>query len=49
MAFAGDRGMELDLVTAAKATGLDDAATLLFSESNTRFLVEVPPVRRSRV
>ena len=29
-----------------KASGLDDAATLLFSESNTRFLVEVPREHR---
>lgn len=46
MAFAGDRGMELDISPLREATGLDDAATLLFSESNTRFLVEVPPAWR---
>jgi phosphoribosylformylglycinamidine synthase subunit PurSL len=47
MAFAGDLGIELDLGPLRKAAGIDDAATLLFSESNTRFLIEVPPSRRS--
>jgi phosphoribosylformylglycinamidine synthase len=46
MAFAGDRGMELDLSPLRSATGIDDLAVLLFSESNTRFLVEVPPAHR---
>ncbi len=46
MAFAGDLGLELDLSRLRKATGLDDATTLLFSESNTRFLLEVPPEHR---
>jgi phosphoribosylformylglycinamidine synthase subunit PurSL len=41
MAFAGGHGIELDISPAMKSAGLD-AATLLFSESNTRFLVEVP-------
>ena len=40
MAFAGEVGLDLNLASLAEATGLD-AATLLFSESNTRFLVEV--------
>ncbi|HVW01673.1 MAG TPA: phosphoribosylformylglycinamidine synthase subunit PurL [Planctomycetaceae bacterium] len=43
MAFAGELGLELDLAPAAKATGINEDAVLLFSESNTRFLVEVPP------
>lgn len=47
MAFAGDRGMELDLSPLRRTAGLDDAATLLFSESNTRFLMEVAPTRRA--
>jgi phosphoribosylformylglycinamidine synthase len=47
MAFAGDRGLELDLSSLRKATGLDDVTTLLFSESNTRFLMEVPPEHRA--
>ncbi len=46
MAFAGDRGLDLDLSPLRKANGLDDATTLLFSESNTRFLMEVPPEHR---
>jgi phosphoribosylformylglycinamidine synthase len=40
MAFAGDLGATLDLSALAASTGLSVAA-LLFSESNTRFLVEV--------
>jgi len=46
MAFAGDRGMELDLSVLREAAGIDDVGTLLFSESNTRFLAEVPAVHR---
>jgi len=42
MAFAGEIGLDLNLARLAEATGLD-TATLLFSESNTRFLVEVEP------
>jgi phosphoribosylformylglycinamidine synthase len=41
MAFAAGLGAELELEGAAKASGQTDW-TLLFSESNTRFLVEVP-------
>jgi len=40
MAFAGDLGANLDLSALATSTGLGDTA-LLFSESNTRFLIEV--------
>ena len=40
-------GIDLDLVPLRKAAGIDDPAILLFSESNTRFLIEVPPSRRS--
>jgi len=43
MAFAGELGVELDLAPAANASGISEDAVLLFSESNTRFLVEVPP------
>ncbi|MCK4591400.1 MAG: phosphoribosylformylglycinamidine synthase, partial [Candidatus Latescibacteria bacterium] len=43
MAFAGDLGMEIDL----RAIPIDGTPerndTLLFSESNSRFIVEVPP------
>lgn len=41
MAFAGGFGVDLSLKQLATETGLSDPA-LLFSESNTRFLVEVP-------
>jgi len=47
MAFAGDLGMQLDLSPLRAATGVEDAAMLLFSESNTRFLIEVPPTHRA--
>ncbi len=43
MAFAGGLGMDLDLSKLREVGALDDPAVLLFSESNTRFLVEVPP------
>ncbi len=43
MSFAGGLGLDLDLSTLRSASRLDDPAVLLFSESNTRFLVEVPP------
>jgi phosphoribosylformylglycinamidine synthase II len=43
MAFAGARGLRLDLRAAPRPAGLDDDATLLFAESPSRFLVEVRP------
>lgn len=42
MAFAGGLGLEIDLPPLQAATRLDDPGTLLFSESCSRFLVEVP-------
>ncbi|MCA9116531.1 MAG: phosphoribosylformylglycinamidine synthase subunit PurL [Planctomycetaceae bacterium] len=42
MAFAGGLGLELDLSALAAETELADVV-LLFSESNSRFLVEVEP------
>jgi phosphoribosylformylglycinamidine synthase II len=48
MAFAGGLGMDLDLSKLREASALDGPAMLLFSESNTRFLVEVPPGDCSR-
>lgn len=42
MCFAGGLGAEVSLQALEGDCGLDDAAVLLFSESNTRFLVEVP-------
>jgi phosphoribosylformylglycinamidine synthase subunit PurSL len=47
MAFAGGCGLELDLQPLAEASQIADSATLLFSESNTRFLVEVPSEQRA--
>ena len=43
MAFAGELGIELDLKPLADRTGIAQDAVLLFSESNSRFLVEVSP------
>lgn len=43
MAFAGGLGLDLDLKPLASQSGIADDAVLLFSESNTRFLVEVAP------
>ena len=43
MSFAGELGLEMDLAPQAAAFGIEDAATLLFAESNSRFLMEVPP------
>jgi phosphoribosylformylglycinamidine synthase len=49
MAFAGGLGMRVDVSRAPRDAALDsvaslaDAAALLFSESNSRFLVEVAP------
>jgi phosphoribosylformylglycinamidine synthase len=49
MAFAGGLGVSLDLQPLAKSTGINDDSVLLFSESNTRFLLEVPATARSSV
>jgi phosphoribosylformylglycinamidine synthase subunit PurSL len=43
MAFAGGLGMDVDLAPLRQASGVEDPAVLLFSESNSRFLIEVPP------
>jgi phosphoribosylformylglycinamidine synthase len=43
MAFAGGLGLELDLKGLAAQSGISFDAALLFSESNSRFLVEVRP------
>jgi phosphoribosylformylglycinamidine synthase len=42
MAFAGGLGLELSLADVPRDAGLDDPGRILFSESQTRFLVEVP-------
>ena len=43
MAFAGGWGLHLDLRSVARAPGLDRDEVLLFSETPSRFLVEVRP------
>ena len=43
MAFAGGLGIELDLSNVTHAVECTTSAALLFSESATRFLVEVEP------
>ena len=48
MAFAGGRGIDLDLTSLSEQTGLEEAI-LLFSESNTRFLLEVEPENRNEL
>ncbi|MBI3507646.1 MAG: phosphoribosylformylglycinamidine synthase subunit PurL [Proteobacteria bacterium] len=42
MAFAGEIGASIDLDTVPRPRELEDEATILFSESPSRFLVEVP-------
>lgn len=46
MAFAGDLGVEIDLQAALDKVGLN-GTEYLFSESNSRFLVEVEPEREA--
>jgi phosphoribosylformylglycinamidine synthase subunit PurSL len=46
MCFAGNLGAEIDLAQALSSSGLS-TTELLFSESNSRFLVEVPASRES--
>jgi phosphoribosylformylglycinamidine (FGAM) synthase-like enzyme len=48
MAFGGDLGLKLSLRDVPREAGLEDSARLLFSESLTRFLVEVPRARAAR-
>ncbi|HLJ10521.1 MAG TPA: AIR synthase-related protein, partial [Planctomycetaceae bacterium] len=43
MAFAGGLGIGIDLQALAERTGIPDDAVLLFSETNSRFLVEIAP------
>lgn len=42
MAFSGDHGVELQLNNVPRANGVNRNDFVLFSESNSRFLVEVP-------
>jgi phosphoribosylformylglycinamidine synthase II len=48
MAFGGDLGLKLDLSAVPREAELEDSARILFSESLTRFLVEVPRTRAAR-
>lgn len=48
MAFAGDLGMRIDLGQVPLGEPIGRSDTVLFSESNTRFLVEVGPEHRVR-
>jgi phosphoribosylformylglycinamidine synthase len=45
MAFSGDLGMEIDLAAVPVGEAMIRNDSLLFSESNSRFLVEVHPDR----
>jgi len=45
MAFAGNRGLEIDLARVSTGEQISRNDYLLFSESNSRFLVEVHPDR----
>lgn len=47
MAFAGELGIDCDLNEMSRQTGLAHPAILLFSESNTRFVCEVPESSRA--
>jgi len=49
MAFAGGLGISLNLKPLAESSGLNNDAVLLFSESNTRFLIEVDESNVRRV
>jgi len=46
MALAGELGADLDLRTAPRSPDLDEDASLLFSESSGRFVVEVRPEKQ---
>ena len=46
MAFAGGRGMQLDLACAPREASITADDALLFSESNSRFIVSVSPDKR---
>jgi phosphoribosylformylglycinamidine (FGAM) synthase-like enzyme len=46
MAFSGGLGMDLDLAHVWTSGGILGAAAILFSETPSRFIVEVPPVAR---
>jgi phosphoribosylformylglycinamidine synthase len=43
MAFAGEVGLDIELARVPRSAGIARDDAILFSESNSRFLVEVPP------
>lgn len=49
MSFAGELGADIQLAGLAEAFGCDDDQILLFSESNTRFVLEVRPDSRNQL
>ncbi len=49
MAFSGGLGASLDLQPLVKSSGLSNIAVLLFSESNSRFVLEVPAAAQASV
>ncbi|MCX7420126.1 MAG: phosphoribosylformylglycinamidine synthase subunit PurL [Planctomycetia bacterium] len=49
MAFAGGLGLSLNLQSLAVANRLNDDVALLFSESNSRFVIEVPTASQAAV
>ncbi|NOZ20236.1 MAG: phosphoribosylformylglycinamidine synthase subunit PurL, partial [Planctomycetes bacterium] len=48
MAFAGGRGMKLDLTDVPRVDDVTRDDQILFSESNSRFIVEVKPENREK-
>jgi len=48
MAFSGGYGLDIRLSNVAKSKGIQRDDYILFSESNSRFLVEVPEVRKEK-
>ncbi len=49
MAFAGDLGVDIALASLVAGSGVECDASLLYSESNTRFVIEVRPEHAERV
>ena len=49
MAFAGGLGLSLNLQVLATANSLNDDVALLFAESNSRFVIEVPAESQAAV
>jgi len=48
MAFAGGLGMEINLARVPCEKGIKRSDTILFSESHTRFIVEVPRTEKKK-